>query len=180
MKLIKKCIILIILLNLVLVTCSYAVSNTSVSNSNNTSETVINNSSSNATSELIVTPNPNSDYVPLEKDEVEDYFASIAVEKESVTKNSIKKEPSEKSIETAMTAVEDFLKKFVSKLPGTEFTYNVRLDDNKNILVDMDSSDRGYLIGYRGEVLNSLQQLLNNIANKDTDEKTRVLLNIGG
>lgn len=85
MKLIKKCIILIILLNLVLVTCSYAVSNTSVSNSNNTSETVINNSSSNATSELIVTPNPNSDYVPLEKDEVEDYFASIAVEKESVT-----------------------------------------------------------------------------------------------
>ena len=85
MKLIKKCIILIILLNLVLVTCSYAVSNTSVSNSNNTSETVINNSSSNATSESIVTPNPNSDYVPLEKDEVEDYFASIAVEKESVT-----------------------------------------------------------------------------------------------
>ena len=55
-----------------------------------------------------------------------------------------------------------------------------RLDDNKNILVDMDSADRGYLIGYRGEVLNSLQQLLNNIANKDTDEKTRVLLNIGG
>lgn len=99
MKLIKKCIILIILLNLVLVTCSYAVSNTVVLNSTNTSETVINNSSSNITSEAIVTPNldsnyvpleivtpnPNSNYVPLEKDEVEDYFASIAVEKESVT-----------------------------------------------------------------------------------------------
>ena len=101
-------------------------------------------------------------------------------ENENITKKSIKKEPSEKSVEIAMNSVEDFLKKFVSKLPGTEFTYNVRLDENKNILVDMDSADRGYLIGYRGEVLNSLQQLLNNIANKDTDEKTRVLLNIGG
>ena len=100
---------------------------------------------------------------------------------DSVAKNPVKflKLVSQERLEEIVKD-EDFLKKFVSKLPGTEFTYNVRLDDNKNILVDMDSSDRGYLIGYRGEVLNSLQQLLNNIANKDTDEKTRVLLNIGG
>ena len=100
-------------------------------------------------------------------------------EKENVTKKVTRKEPSEKSIEIAMDAVEEFLKKFVTKLPGKEFTYNVR-EENKNILVDMDSEDRGYLIGYRGDVLNALQQILNNIANKDTDEKTRVLLNIGG
>lgn len=101
------------------------------------------------------------------------------IEKENVTKKVTKKEPSEESVEIAMNAVEEFLKKFVTKLPGKEFTYNVR-EENKNILVDMDSEDRGYLIGYRGDVLNALQQILNNIANKDTDEKTRVLLNIGG
>ena len=101
------------------------------------------------------------------------------IEKENVTKKVTKKEPSAESVEIAMNAVEEFLKKFVTKLPGKEFTYNVR-EENKNILVDMDSEDRGYLIGYRGDVLNALQQILNNIANKDTDEKTRVLLNIGG
>ena len=36
------------------------------------------------------------------------------------------------------------------------------------------------MIGYRGDVLNSLQQILNNIANKNTEEKIRVLLDIGG
>jgi len=100
-------------------------------------------------------------------------------EKSNVTKKSERKIPSDESVETAMKAVETFLGKFVTKLPGEEFTYNVRIDE-KNILVDMDSKDRGYLIGYRGEVLNSLQQILNNIANKDTDEKIRVILNIGG
>ena len=101
-----------------------------------------------------------------------------AEKKESIKKQE-KKMPSDETVEKAADEVEKFLKRFVEKLPGEEFTYNVRIED-KNILVDMDSIDRGYLIGYRGEVLNSLQQILNNIANKDTDEKTRVLLNIGG
>ena len=97
---------------------------------------------------------------------------------DNVSKKSVKKEPSEKSVEIAMSAVESFLKKFVSKLPGTEFTYNVRLDDNKNILVDMDSADRGYLIGYRGEVLNAFQLILNSVSNRASKEKTRIILNI--
>ena len=36
------------------------------------------------------------------------------------------------------------------------------------------------MIGYRGNVLNSLQNILNNIANNGTSERVRVLLNIGG
>ena len=35
-------------------------------------------------------------------------------------------------------------------------------------------------IGYRGNVLNSLQLILNNVANNDLNERVRVLLNIGG
>ena len=52
---------------------------------NEKAETTISNTSSNSTSEGIVTPNPDSGYVRPKKNEVEDYFASIAVEKESVT-----------------------------------------------------------------------------------------------
>ena len=35
------------------------------------------------------------------------------------------------------------------------------------------------MIGYRGEVLNSLQNILNNIACKNSKEKLKVILNIG-
>ena len=111
-----------------------------------------------------------------DKNEIKNTEKTEKIEKKDVTKKTEKKLPSDETVEAAADSVEKFLEKFVSKLPGEEFTYNVRIEE-KNILVDMDSIDRGYLIGYRGEVLNSLQQILNNIANKDTDEKTRVLLN---
>ena len=100
-------------------------------------------------------------------------------EKEQVKSHTEKHLPSDETLEEAMNTLEKFLNDFVKLLPGKEFTYNVRTE-NKVILVDMDGEDRGYLIGYRGDVLNSLQQLLNNIANKNTEEKTKVLLNIGG
>ena len=48
------------------------------------------------------------------------------------------------------------------------------------MLVNIDGEDTGYLIGYRGNVLNSMQIVLNNIANRGTKERVRVLLNIGG
>ena len=51
---------------------------------------------------------------------------------------------------------------------------------NKIIFVDVKGEDTGYLIGYRGNVLNSLQVILNNIANNELNERARVLLNIGG
>ena len=44
----------------------------------------------------------------------------------------------------------------------------------------MDGEDTGYLIGYRGEVLNSLQTIISNIASKSNKEKIRVVVNIGG
>ena len=39
--------------------------------------------------------------------------------------------------------------------------------------------DTGYLIGYRGEVLNSIQTIVTNVASKSTKEKVKVLVNIG-
>ena len=49
-----------------------------------------------------------------------------------------------------------------------------------DLFITIDGNDTGYLIGYRGNVLNSLQNILNNIANNGTSERVRVLLNIGG
>mgnify|MGYP001051399136 CR=1 FL=1 len=57
--------------------------------------------------------------------------------------------------------------------------YEIKNEKN-DIFVDVKGEDTGYLIGYRGNVLNSLQVILNNIANNELNERARVLLNIGG
>lgn len=93
-----------------------------------------------------------------------------------------KKEKVEVSKETENKAEENikiFLDQFISKLKTNNLTYNITADKN-DLLVDIKGDDTGYLIGYRGNVLNSLQVLLNNIANKGINERVRVLLNIGG
>ena len=75
--------------------------------------------------------------------------------------------------------VKNFLSNFISSLPGENIAYDIKIE-NYYIVVDINGDDLNYLIGYRGDVLNSLQQILNNIANKNTEEKIRVLLDIGG
>ena len=75
--------------------------------------------------------------------------------------------------------VENFIKTFISSLSENKLTYNIEFVDN-NLHIDINGQDTGYLIGYRGEVLNSLQTILTNIASKDEDCKIKVLLNIGG
>jgi len=75
--------------------------------------------------------------------------------------------------------VETFLEDFVTKLPTPDIKYTVETENN-DVIIDMNGSDTGYLIGYRGEVLNSLQNVISNIANKGHKEKIKVMLNIGG
>lgn len=97
-------------------------------------------------------------------------------------KKSEKKEKIDVSQETENKAEENikkFLDKFINSLPTKDLTYEMKLDKN-DLLVDIKGEDTGYLIGYRGNVLNSLQVILNNVANKELNERIRVLLNIGG
>ena len=72
-----------------------------------------------------------------------------------------------------------FMDEFISKLPTKGLTYTIKVENN-NVLIDISGNDTGYLIGYRGEVLNSLQNILTNVISKDFNGKIRVLLNIGG
>lgn len=75
--------------------------------------------------------------------------------------------------------IKSFLDEFISKLPSDDLTYSVEENGN-TIKVNIEGKDTGYLIGYRGEVLNSIQTIVSNIASKSTKEKARVLVNIGG
>ena len=75
--------------------------------------------------------------------------------------------------------IENFLNEFLSKLPTKDLTYEIK-EKEGIIYVDINGNDTGYLIGYRGEVLNSIQTVISNIASKASKEKIRVIVNIGG
>lgn len=133
----------------------------------------------------------------LEQEEKRSFFSILAprvvkVEmtvkegaKETVSSNimkEIKKDNIErKSIDmtTVQANVENFLKEFISKLPTSNINYTISSESN-NLLIDINGEDTGYLIGYRGEVLNSIQNVITNIANKGNKDKIKVMLNIGG
>jgi len=75
--------------------------------------------------------------------------------------------------------IEIFMSDFIKNLPTNNLKYEVKFEEN-DIYVDISGDDTGYLIGYRGEVLNSIQTILTNIACKNLNCKIKVLLNIGG
>ena len=84
--------------------------------------------------------------------------------------------PSEENLKNARTNIEEFLNEFVGKISS-----NIKVSIEKNEYgfdVIMNGEDTGALIGYRGETLNSLQVILNAVANKGIDQKIKVILDI--
>ena len=80
---------------------------------------------------------------------------------------------------TRRSDIRKFLDEFLEKLPTKGLTYTIKNEENL-ILVDINGDDTGYLIGYRGEVLNSVQTIVSNVASKSERSKVRVVVNIGG
>ena len=67
---------------------------------------------------------------------------------------------------------------FLSKIDNS-LTY--KIENIEGIInVDIDGQNVNYLIGYRGETLNAIQTILNNVAGKGIQEKIRVSLNMFG
>ncbi len=94
--------------------------------------------------------------------------------------NKVKKEIelNQEQQEKAKQNLENFLKGFVLKLPsGT--TYQITTTMN-HINVEMASENLGYLIGYRGETLYALQNILSSIAGKGIENRVKVILDIEG
>ena len=74
---------------------------------------------------------------------------------------------------------ESFLNDFFSKIPDEKLEYIVEIQD-EGLAIVINGDNAGFLIGYRGEVMNSIQTILTNIVNKNNKSKIKIMLNIGG
>lgn len=92
--------------------------------------------------------------------------------------NKSKENVSEEDIKKSMDVVKKFLDDFISSI-NKNLKYELKEEDGI-IKVNIDGEDTGYLIGYRGEVLNSIQNIISNVACKSFSEKIRVSVNISG
>ena len=128
----------------------------------------------------------------LENEDKRSFFSILAprVVKVEITlkddkseKNDIKQpkkeiELTDKEQEMAKENVEKFLKEFVKQMPeNTVYT----IEKTKTGLnISLNNENLGFLIGYRGETLYSLQNILSVIAGKGIENRVRVILDIEG
>ena len=105
----------------------------------------------------------------------EDAVAKKAESHEPVKKE--RKEPSQKDVDLCKENISKFLESFC-KAYG-DITFNIEQND-KDLKVIINDVENTKLIGYRGEVINSIQNLVSTIGNKDTDLRVRVSVDIQG
>lgn len=110
----------------------------------------------------------------------------IKKEKVSTTKENredrVKKEKKAMTItaiEKAKENISEFLKVFLKQISEENYEFKIS-NDEYYITVEIIGENTNLLIGYRGETLNAIQTLLSSIANKDIEEKVRVILDISG
>ena len=85
---------------------------------------------------------------------------------------------SQEEQDIAVKNVEEFLKEFLNKLEKDEkIEYSIKADKS-GVYVNINDKNLGYLIGYRGETLYALQNVLSAIAGKKIENKVRVFLDI--
>ena len=87
-------------------------------------------------------------------------------------------ELSEEEQEIAEKNVKEFLENFIKELPK-DTVYEVK-KDSSGLYIEINGMELGFLIGYRGETLYALQNILSAIANKKIQNKVRVILDIQG
>lgn len=106
------------------------------------------------------------------------------VKKEKINKKETeikkdKKPMSKEAIKKAENNISEFLKIFLKQISNEDLKFQIS-NDEYYITVEVLGENTNSLIGYRGETLNALQTLLSSIANKDIEEKVRVVLDISG
>ena len=92
-----------------------------------------------------------------------------------------KNEADTKLTEEEANLIKGRLQSFLNELINSfeELKFDISLDLNSNfVYVNLDGKDAKLLIGYRGEVLNALQNILTAVASKNIDKKIRIVLNI--
>lgn len=97
-------------------------------------------------------------------------------EKEAKKPEEFEIETTEQELEQARAKVEQFLKEFVENLNnGTTYTIEIK---EKCLYVSINGENIGNLIGYRGEALYALENILKAISNKNTENRVIVRLDI--
>lgn len=105
--------------------------------------------------------------------------------KEETNKNDtiIKKEEkpvSEEELKKALVNVDNFLKEFTKKIDEKGIEYIIKDDGINTIIIEFTGENANFLIGYRGEVLNSIQTIIMAVATKDVKEKIHINVDVLG
>ena len=106
----------------------------------------------------------------IKKERKENIEVKIKKEKKAMSKGAVEK---------AKGNISAFLEIFLKQISKEELTFDIK-NDEYYIIVEIIGENTNSLIGYRGETLNALQTLLSSIANKNIEEKVRVILDISG
>lgn len=132
------------------------------------------------------------EYKVIENEEKRSFFSiltprvvKIEIKVKKDKHNNEKKEEkeiqqlNEKDINKGKENLNIFMEKFIKNLPDTNIKYEIS-EVNGFIQVKLLGDNLNYLIGYRGEVLNSLQTLYTSIASKGVDKRVKVIVDILG
>lgn len=125
----------------------------------------------------------------LENEEKRSFFSILAPRivkvqltvKEEKNNNSEKKDKKEIELsveeqEKAEKNVEKFLKEFLDKVQK-DAKYSIEKTPT-GLKVNINNENLGFLIGYRGETLYAMQNILSSIASKGIENRIRVILDI--
>ena len=122
----------------------------------------------------------------LENEEKRSFFSILAprVVKVEMTIKEEKKiskkvnELTDEEQEKARNNIEKFIEELIKELPeNTKYDINV---DKNGIFLQISNQNLGFLIGYRGETLYSLQNIMSAVASKGIDKRVRLILDIEG
>lgn len=144
---------------------------------------------------LLKTKRENVEIKVLEQEDKRSFFSILAprvikveltlkedkCEKEPKEPKEVKKaqnvEISEETLKLAEENVTRFLDDFLTKLNINNLERKINIEGSM-INISIKGDKINYLIGYRGEVLNAMQILLNNIVNRNINGRCRVILDI--
>ena len=82
----------------------------------------------------------------------------------------------EQELNTAEANARNFLDEFLPKI-GQDIKYSIKKEET-GLSVSIDGVEAGHLIGYRGETLYSVQNILVAVASKNLETRVRVILDI--
>ena len=94
---------------------------------------------------------------------------------QEVNKEKRKKIMEEDELKKAEEKIQNFLKSFLPE----DIKFETKIE-NTEILVNLDGEEISYLIGYRGETINALQNILSVITNNEQNLKAKVFLDVSG